>query len=238
MLQLILTDFDGTLFPKSGGELAPPFIQKIKNLTDRGCMFAVNSGRPYSVLKDMLRPILSRTVFVCNDGTQIMYKNCLLYKKPVDAGAAAAICSAAAERGLTPFAALRERTLPVNADLLSAKGLFGEEIYKLVLIKNNASEVALSILRRLATDRGLRVCFEDDLYLEFCNRSADKGVATAFLKQKFGITGQTAAFGDTEGDFPMFREVDQVYLMREAKGLCYPGATVIDSMQDYVIQNF
>ena len=118
------------------------------------------------------------------------------------------------------------------------KGLFGEEIYKLVLIKNDATETALAILRRLAVDRGLRVCFEDDLYLEFCNGSADKGVATAFLKQKFGITSQIAAFGDTAADFAMFDEADQVYLMRQSGGICYPGASVIDSMQDYVVQNF
>ena len=238
MIQLILTDFDGTLFPKSGGELTPPFVQKVKNLTDRGCLFAVNSGRPYSVLKDMLRPIQNRTVFICNDGTQIMYKNCLLYKNPVATDAAAGLYSAAAERGLTPFAALRERTLPVSTDVLHTKGLFGEEIYKLVLIKNDATETALAILRRLAVDRGLRVCFEDDLYLEFCNGSADKGVATAFLKQKFGITSQIAAFGDTAADFAMFDEADQVYLMRQSGGICYPGASVIDSMQDYVVQNF
>ncbi len=238
MVQLILTDFDGTLFPKSGGELTPDFIQKIKNLTDCGCMFAVNSGRPYSVLKDMLRPLLNRTVFICNDGTEIMYKNCLLYKNTLSNIGVAAVCNAAIEAGLAPFAALRERTLPVSEDVLQTKGLFGEEIYKLVLVKNNTSKEQIDSICRVAALHQMRVCFSDDLYLEFCHQSADKGVATEFLKRKFGITGGVVAFGDTVADFPMFDKADSVYLMRDSKGLSYPNATVIEIMQDFVVDNF
>ena len=64
MLQLILTDFDGTLFPKQKQELNKEFIQKIINLTDKGIYFAVNSGRPYGTLKKLLSPLINRTVFI------------------------------------------------------------------------------------------------------------------------------------------------------------------------------
>lgn len=232
-----MTDFDGTLFPKVGGELSEAFIRKIINLTDRGCLFSVNSGRPYCVLKDMLRPLANRTIFICNDGTQIMYKNCLLYKSPILTSSAEKIYTAALSMELTPFAALRERTLPVNNDILSQKNLFGEDIYKIVIIKNNSTTENISKLKQMAIANGLRICFEDNMYLEFCINTANKGTATAFIKRKFGITSGIYAFGDTEADFEMFKEADNCFLMADATHLCYSGSKTITSMQNYVIEN-
>lgn len=237
MTQLIMTDFDGTLFPKVGGELSEAFTRKIKSLTDRGSLFAVNSGRPYCVLKDMLRPLVNRTIFICNDGAQIMYKNCLLYKNAILDSTAEKIYTIALSAGLTPFAALRERTLPVNEDALSRKKLFDEDIYKIVLIKNNSAANDISKIKEMAVMCGLRTCFEDSMYLEFCSKTADKGTAAAFIKNKFGITKGIYAFGDTEADFEMFKEADNCFLMAEATHICYSGAKTITSMQKYVIEN-
>lgn len=237
MAQLIITDFDGTLFPKTNGALKEEFIQKIKNLTDRGCLFSVNSGRPYCVLKDMLKPLINRTVFVCNDGAQIMYKNCLIFKDAICAKKAKKLYVLAKELGLSSFASLRERTLPVNDDILSRKLLFDEAIFKIVLVKNNSTTNTISKLKSLGETLGLRVCFEDNMYLEFCNATANKGVATAFLKNKFSITKDIYAFGDTEADLEMFKEADNCFIMAEATHLIYPNARTINSMQDFVSQN-
>lgn len=237
MAQLIITDFDGTLFPKNAGYLSDDFIQKIKNLTDRGCLFSVNSGRPYCVLKDMLKPLINRTIFICNDGAQIMYKNCLIYKDAICAKKAKKLFLLANESGLSSFASLREQTLPVNEDILARKLLFDEAIFKIVLLKNNANTPSILNLKNLGVSLGLRVCFEDDMYLEFCNATANKGVTTAFIKSKFSITKDIYAFGDTEADLEMFKQADNCFLMAEATHLSYPNAKVITSMQDYVIEN-
>lgn len=234
MVSLILTDFDGTLFPKSGGELTDAFKTKITKLTDCGCIFAVNSGRPYSALKDLLRPLLNRTVFICNDGAQIMYKNCLLYKNPVCAVAANEICHKINTESLKPFAALRERNMPITDDVMAKKRLFGEEIYKLIFVKNNPLNEEVEALKAASYEKGLRLCFEDNEYIEFCNSSADKGAATEFLKTKFGISGEVAAFGDTPGDFAMFEKADKVYIPKIAE-ITYPGAKIIDNVQEHII---
>ncbi len=235
MLNLILTDFDGTLFPKSGGELTPDFINKIINLTERGCYFSVNSGRPYSTLKKLLAPIQNRTVFICNDGAQIMYKNCLLYKNTIATDVAKKMCGAVNVNELSPFAALRERNTPVTDDVLASPGMFGEDIYKLVFVKNSPSLAVVEGLKSLAGQNSLRVCFEDDEYLEFCKNDADKGVATDFLINKFGIKGDIAAFGDTAADFEMFKRSNMVFLMSHATHLSYDGAKIIENTQDYIV---
>lgn len=238
MLQLILTDFDGTLFPKEREELSAEFIQKITNLTDKGVYFSVNSGRPYGVLKKLLAPLLNRTVFICNDGAQIMYKNCLLYKNPVCAITANEICHKANIETLMPFAALREKNMPITEDIMTKKRLFGEEIYKLVFVKKNPLKEDVSELKSFAISKGLRVCFEDDEYLEFCNKTSDKGVATDFLKTKFGITGEVVAFGDTAGDLPMFERANKVYIPASAKDFSFVGAKTVADVQQFIVDEY
>ena len=238
MLQLILTDFDGTLFPKEREELSKEFIQKIINLTDKGVYFSVNSGRPYGTLKKLLAPLINRTVFICNDGAQIMYKNCLLYKNPVCAVKANEICHRANLNSLKPFAALRERNMPITEDVMAKKRLFGEEIYKLIFVKNNPLSEDVDELKKIALEKGLRICYEDSEYLEFCNKSSDKGVATDFLKRKFSITGEVVAFGDTSGDFPMFEMADKVFIPSTAKDFSFIGAKTVDDVQQFIINEY
>ncbi len=238
MLQLILTDFDGTLFPKEREELSKEFVQKIINLTDKGVYFSVNSGRPYGVLKKLLAPLLSRTIFICNDGAQIMYKNCLLYKNPVCAITANEICHKANIETLKPFAALRERNMPITEDIMAKKHLFGEEIYKLVFVKKNPLTSDVAELKKMALEKGLRVCFEDDEYLEFCNKSSDKGVATDFIKTKFSITGDVIAFGDTAGDLPLFERANKVYIPASAKDFSFAGAKPVADVQQFIVEQY
>lgn len=234
MLQLILTDFDGTLFPKGKEGLSTEFIQKIKTLTDKGVYFAVNSGRPYGTLKKLLAPLINRTVFICNDGAQIMYKNCLLYKNSICAIKVNEICHKANLNTLKPFAALRERNMPITEDVMAKKRLFGEEIYKLIFVKNNPLSEDLNEVKALAKEKGFRVCYEDETYLEFCAKSSDKGVATEFLKGKFGITGETVAFGDSEGDYAMFKKSDKIYIPSTAK-IFFDGGKIINDVQSFIV---
>lgn len=234
MLRMILSDFDGTLFPKKDGKLDEEFIIKIKKLTDCGLIFAVNSGRPYHTLRQMLKPIENRTVFICNDGAQIMYKNCLLLKQTVSKESASSLGSLALDLGCTPFAALKEKTLPITQNILLQKGLFNQDIFKLIIIKNKIDTAALSSLKEMATSLGLRPCYEDGTYIEFCNKDANKGNATAYIKMRFGIKNGVAAFGDGDNDLPMFEQADLVFLIKSDNNICYPDAKVIENMQEYV----
>lgn len=236
MLRMILTDFDGTLLSNGTNKLRDSFVTKIRRLTDCGMIFAVNSGRPYYSLRKELKALESRTVFICNDGAQIMYKNCLLRKTVVDKEQARPVIELALKEGLTPFAALRERTLPITGEVLGNKGFFGEDIYKLVFVKNKTSAAGIQKIKELAKAVSLRVCYEDERYIELCHKDANKGSAAAYLKERFRIKDGVAAFGDGENDISMFKEADLVYLMKNAKGICYPGARVIENMQSFVVE--
>lgn len=235
MLRMILTDFDGTLFSGQEDKLSDSFVTKIRRLTDCGMIFAVNSGRPYHSLRKELKALESRTIFICNDGAQIMYKNCLLKKTIVDKKQAQPVIDLALKEGLTPFAALRERTLPITGAVPESKGFLGEDIYKLVFVKNKASADGIQKIKELAEAVGLRACYEDAQYIELCHSEANKGSAAAYLKERFRIKDGVAAFGDGENDISMFRQADHVYLIKSSRGICYPGARVIENMQSFVV---
>lgn len=235
MVRMIISDFDGTLFPKGVSKLNDDFITKIRCLTDCGVIFSVNSGRPYHTLREMLKPIENRTVFICNDGAQIMYKNCLLLKTVVDKNQVIPIADLSLNYGVAPFAVLRERTLPVSEDILAEKGLFNEDIYKLVLVRNKTLDEDIAKIKQKADSVGLRVCYEDKMYLELCHTKANKGNATAYIKNRFCIENGVVAFGDGDNDISMFEQADSVYLIKGEKDLYFPGSRVIDNMQNFVV---
>lgn len=93
MKKILMLDLDGTLLATPGSVLTPAFVNKIIALTNKGWMFSVNSARPYDSLKRFLAPLESRTLFICNDGAQIMYKNCLIYKAPIAPETAREVCT-------------------------------------------------------------------------------------------------------------------------------------------------
>jgi HAD superfamily hydrolase (TIGR01484 family) len=114
VLRLIVSDYDGTL-KQSEAPLSQEFFTKVNMLSSRGGIFAVASGRPYNQLKKLLFQISNSIVFISDDGAQMMYKNCVLYKKTVELDDARTICRQAINAGFTAICALREENRTVQS---------------------------------------------------------------------------------------------------------------------------
>lgn len=235
MFKMIVSDLDGTLIqnPKEG--LSQGFITKIKKLTDCGTIFVLNSGRTYSDLKGIAKKLLNRTVFICNDGTQIMYKNCLIYKSFVTQRQIADVYSLVLAEGLEIFGCMREKNIPLKKEMAEQGFKLFEEVYKLVIIKKSGAP--LKDIKEKAQEVGLRVCFEDERYLELCQKSADKGTATQYVKDRFGIKTGVVVFGDGENDIPMFQKADEVYIVKGKNKVYYQNAKHIENAQTFIIEN-
>lgn len=200
MFRLIVTDYDGTLVPQ-GKTLSSKFFTKVNMLANRGCIFAVASGRPYNQLKKLLSPISSQTVFIANDGSQMMYKNCVLYKKTVCNLKAKELCAFAIDNGLTPIASLREENKAIKQEHFQLPMFLSSDIFKLIFVKNGKD---VNDVKKKAIELGMRVCFEDGEYLEVCHKDANKGEAVKKLMEKFGVNeNQTVVLGDGPNDVPM-----------------------------------
>lgn len=234
MYRLIVSDYDGTLVTESAPALCSAFFTKLHSVTNRGTLFAVASGRPYSQLKQLFAAAAGEVIFIGNDGAQIMYKNCVLYKCPVATAAAKNLCRIALEDGLTPIAALREENRTVTNEQLAIPFFIGGDIFKLIFKKNGR---AADRLLKAAENAGLRCCFCDDTFLEFCAKEADKGAALQKLMQKFSILPrETAVLFDGENDLSMLPFAEHRFAAASAEeAIRKQGDSCIENGQQFLL---
>ena len=234
MYRLIVSDYDGTLVTPSEQELSPEFFTKLHSITNRGTLFAVASGRPYNQLKRLFAPAAGEVIFICNDGAQIMYKNCVLYKRTVDTFIAKRLCAEAFDSGMTPILALREENHTVKTEQLSLPFFVSGDIFKLIIAKNGCSAEKLE---NAAVSANLRCCFCDDTFIEFCHKDADKGKALRQLMQKFSVLPQQAAvLFDGENDLPMLPFTEHRFAVSAAEEPIRRQATdIIENGQQFLL---
>lgn len=199
MYQLIVCDYDGTLVANTE-VLSSQFYTKLHNLSSRGTVFCVASGRPYTCLKKLFTPVKQEIAFIASDGAQIMFKNCLLGKFNMKLSSVKTLAAAALDLGYTPIACMREENHRITRDILENPFLFSSDIFKLIIAKNGNCQR----LKQLATELPVRVCYEDNNYLEFCLKNADKGAAVELLMKKFNVTPEKlCVIGDGKNDVSM-----------------------------------
>ncbi len=235
---MIISDLDGTLFTAPSRELSKSFITKVRQLTDCGKIFAVSSGRTYKDLKVLLKPIENRVVFICNDGAEIMYKNCLIYKNTIERAAFTVLAGELLNAACDVFAVTREKNQRVTNEYLLEKGNLGADVFKIVAAFSSTTAAEQKRrLKVLSQNLGLRVSFEDESYIEFVNKTADKGAAAKYLKEKFGVKSGVVAIGDGENDLPMFKEANKVYIVKGKANIYFEGAKQIANAQEFIIEN-
>ncbi len=224
MYRLIVTDYDGTLVPK-GKELSDKFFTKLNMLASRGILFAVASGRPYNNLKKLFFRASQQMIFVANDGSQVMYKNCVLYKKTVDSENAKKMCLAAKKLNCTPLCALREENVSVKEIQYELPAFLSKDIFKIIIVKNGQN---VQGLKDLAPQLNLRACYEDETYLEFCHKDANKGEAVKAVMQKFSVKEkEMLVIGDGANDVPMLLLTNNSYAPENASRSAHLAAAKV-----------
>lgn len=233
MYRLIVSDYDGTLNINEK-PLSNQFFIKLNNLSNRGGIFALASGRPYNQLKKLFFKVSGSIAFISDDGAQVMYKNCLLYKKTVEMNDAKAICKLALNNGFVAICALREENKSVKQEQLSLPFFLSADIFKIIIIKDGKNA---SAIKDFANNLNVRLCYEDDTYLEFCHKDANKGEAVKKLMQKFSVSeAQTIIFGDGINDIPMLKLTKNRFFPENAdKTVLDLGGTVIENVEEYII---
>lgn len=233
MYRLIVSDYDGTLVP-SGKVLSNKFFTKLNMITSRGCVFAISSGRPYNQLKKLMYQVSNEIVFISDDGAQMMYHNCVLYKKTVDVASARYISKEALFFGMTPIVALREENRKVTKEKLELPFFFSADIFKIIVVKNGKNGDSL---KAKCENLKLRVCYEDETYIEFCHKDANKGEAVKKLMEKFSVTpNQTVIFGDGINDIPMLKLAEKRVVSENAEAQVIAVSTeTSEDIEKYII---
>ena len=233
MYRLIVSDYDGTLV-KNDGALSQALFSKLNMLSSRGGIFAIASGRPYNQLKKLFYQSANSMVFISDDGAQMMYRNCLLYKKTLEMAEAKALCACAIENDIVAICALREENKRVTKAQIELPFFLSSDIFKIIIIKEGKD---VSCIKQKAQCLKMRVCYEDGEYLEFCHKDANKADAVRKLMEKFSITqDKMLVIGDGVNDLGMLSLTQNRVHPADAKPeVIALGGIAVDNVEEFII---
>lgn len=72
MIQLVVSDIDGTLLQNGARTLSPEVLRQIKKLTEAGILFCAASGREYSNLYRLFKGVQDDIMYICLNGALII----------------------------------------------------------------------------------------------------------------------------------------------------------------------
>lgn len=235
-IRLIATDVDGTLVKDSSREVYDEMIDVIQKLTDKGIQFVVASGRQYGSIRRMFERADRKLHYIAENGAHIILngENYAVTKMNRDY----------VEGIMTDLRSLYSRDCHVVAS--TSKGCFLEskdqdfidlmaheyrndvtltddilaedvEITKITVYKKGTIRlIGESILIPKWQDK-VRTTMAGDEWVDFMDKSVDKGKALAKIQEALGITREeTMVFGDNNNDLGLILAAEESYAVENA----------------------
>lgn len=236
MIKLIITDMDGTLLNKYD-EIDPEFWDIEKKLSEKGVIFSIASGRPYYNLIKRFDKIKDNLLFICENGSFVMYKGQELFSNPMDTKNVKEI-SLVCDRinGIIPLycgkkSAYVEKELFLK-NTLEAQNEIRKYYNNLELIDNledvNDQFVKIAICDPSGAEKNsypvlkeyedkFQVVLSGAVWLDLSKKGTNKGMAIEKIQEKLNISeDETVAFGDYLNDYEMMKYAKYSYAMRNA----------------------
>lgn len=233
-VRLIATDIDGTLIPDSTPTMYPEMIETIKRLTDRGIVFFVASGRAVNSIRTMFHEVADRIGYIAENGAHIMYQgeNLGIRKMPEDSVEQLIRTFRELGPGYDYMASTPEGTVMEHPseqfEALIRDGYRNQ--YRIVedMLTEKCRIIKLALYHPEIRELGeqvfipqwgsaLKVCMAGEMWIDFMDRSVDKGNALIQVQQYLGISkGETMAFGDNDNDIGLVRAAGESYAVENA----------------------
>ena len=83
MIKLIASDLDGTLLYGRDNTVSEEMFEMIREMKQKGIIFAAASGRQYHNLKKLFAPVWEDMAFICENGAAVFYKDQLIAEQVV-----------------------------------------------------------------------------------------------------------------------------------------------------------
>ena len=84
MSKIVITDVDGTLVKDGTLDINPEYYEVISKLIDNGEYVVICSGRSFSSVSKLFKPIVDKLFFICDGGTVIRTEKEILKSYPFD----------------------------------------------------------------------------------------------------------------------------------------------------------
>ena len=83
MIKLIACDLDGTLLYGRDNSVSEEMFGMIKELKEKGIIFAAASGRQYFNLKNLFAPVWQDMAFICENGAVVYYEDRMIAQQEI-----------------------------------------------------------------------------------------------------------------------------------------------------------
>ncbi|MCI8926656.1 MAG: HAD family phosphatase [Lachnospiraceae bacterium] len=249
MIRLIASDVDGTLIKDSTPDLYPEMADTIRKLKERGILFCAASGRQYASLKNVFREVAEDIAYIAENGAHIRYRHKDISVTPMKREDIEGImtmlrphygeCEAVIS---TPAGSLIESKDQDFLDLLTygyhnnfrqVEDVLAreEEIIKIAVYRKGSIRSLGESLFIPSWQDKVKACMAGEEWVDFMDRSVDKGRGLQILAQTLGIRQEEVmAFGDNDNDIGMMLAAGISYAVetavpkvKEAAGRICPG---------------
>lgn len=240
---LVATDIDGTLVKESSPEVDPEVPKLLHELTKKGVLCCVASGRQYYSIRAMFSEVADEIVYIAENGAHIVYQGRDLSVTQMDPELAEKIIEVQRSYGKgydfvvsTPEGSLVEskeesfvtlirdgyrNRMKVVEDVLAEK----PRIMKTALFhKGSIRDIGEKELIPEWKDK-VKVCMAGEEWVDFMDASVDKGNAIRFIQNYFKIGhDQTMTFGDNENDIGLMEAAGESYAVENARDVVKKAA--------------
>ena len=233
MIRFIASDLDGTLLLNGAQQVSGELIPLIKQLTQKGIIFCAASGRQYPNLRRLFGEVADELMYICENGSVVIYKGKLIDKTPMDIQLGREIISAITAVPQCEVLVSGERTSylkpktedylvrmrdVVRNDICLTDDLenIGEDYVKISVydptgIKNTEDYFLHAFEGRAQS------CVSGSLWLDYTALNVNKGSAIQTIQRIMDIDkSECLAFGDNYNDIEMFGAVDYPIVMSHA----------------------
>lgn len=236
MINLIITDMDGTLLT-SDGKIPDEFWNIHEKMKEKKIIFSVASGRPYYNLKEKFSKIKDDILFIAENGACVMYKDEEIYSAPMLNSDVEKILTISKEIDRIALVLCGKNTAYVEKKVFENKKYdFKSEIEKyynriefvekLEDVKDEIIKIAIcdflvsennsyQYYKKLEDD--YMVVISGKVWLDLMKLGTNKGVAVKIASQKLNISLENImVFGDYLNDYEMMKVAKYSYAIKNA----------------------
>lgn len=232
MIKLIATDMDGTLLD-SNGKLPDNFLNIIEKLSNKGIKFVVASGRPYTNLKKVFKPVYKELDYICDNGAFVVEKSTvsdinIINKELVrdiikttsnKSNIAILLCGTKSMYHLPCSDELMEEINKYYVDKMELEDLLSveDDIFKISICDlSGAKENSYPEFDDKYGD-GLSVVVSGKVWIDITNKDVNKGNALEKIQKALNISyEETMVFGDFYNDVEMLQKAYYSFVMENA----------------------
>lgn len=213
-MKMFISDLDGTLLTAKEDKISARLMEAILSARAKDIRFAVASGRAVSELWRIFEACKEQLVFVACDGALIYEGEKLIYEAPIQN-----LKQFNKEENLLLQGKRITYVKGQSAFVRSMKLHYGGHAVEFEDVEEIDESIYKAVVfgQQFQTE-GVNVVYSDMQITEYTAEGIDKGSATRFLIERYGISpSEVAAFGDNTNDIPMLREVEHSIAVHNAK---------------------